>query len=122
MPAQIRITTNFQQNLDSIRGFLLEHQAEAEFDGLITRLFDDVIPNLERFPKIGRDFLAGAPLSDEGKAKLHSLELRSGRNTEIREYVADEYVLLYAVRDPVVFLLAIRHHYQLSFDLRAHRL
>ena len=120
MPSQIRITANFQQNLDSIRRFLAEHEAEAGFDSLITRIFDEVIPNLERFPKIGRDFLARDPLSDEGRAKRHSLQIRSGRNTEIREYIADEYVLLYAVRGTVVFLLAIRHHHQLSFDLRAH--
>jgi plasmid stabilization system protein ParE len=120
MPSQIRITANSQQNLDSIGKFLSQHEAAAEFESLITRLFEDVIPNLERFPKMGRDFLARDPLSDEGRAKRHSLEIKSGRNTEIREYIADEYVLLYAVRDGVVFLLAIRHHHQLSFDLRAH--
>ncbi len=120
MPSRVRVTANFQQNLDSIRRFLLEQEAEAGFDRLITRLFDDVIPNLERFPKMGRDFLAREPLSEEGRAKLHALAAKSGRNTEIREYIADEYLLLYAVRDTVIFLLAIRHHSQLSFDLRAH--
>jgi hypothetical protein len=120
MPSQMRITANFQQNLDSIRIFLLEHDAEAGFDRLIQHLFDDVVPNLERFPRIGRDLLAREPLSEEGRARLHSLTMKSGRNTEIREYIADEYVLLYAGRDTVVFLLAIRHHHQLSFDLRAH--
>jgi plasmid stabilization system protein ParE len=120
MPLRVRVTANFQQNLDSIRRFLLEQEAEAGFDRPITRLFDDVIPNLGRFPKMGRDFLAREPLSEEGRAKLHALEATSGRNGEIREYIADEYLLLYAVRATVIFLLAIRHHYQLSFDLRAH--
>ena len=46
--------------------------------------------------------------------------MKIGKNTEIREYIADEYLLLYAARDAVVFLLAIRHHRQLSFDLRVH--
>ncbi len=38
----------------------------------------------------------------------------------IREYIADDYLLLYAVRDSGVFLLSIRHHRQLSFDLRTY--
>jgi plasmid stabilization system protein ParE len=120
MPSRVRITANFQQNLHSIQEFLVEQKAEAGFDSLITRLFEDVIPNLDRFPKMGRDFLARDPLSDEGRAKLHTLKMRSGNNTEIREYITDEYLFLYAVRDSVVFLLSIRHHRQLSFDLRAH--
>ena len=87
---------------------------------LITHLFDDVIANLERFPRMGRDFLTRDALSVEGNAKLHALRTNSGKNTEIREYISDDFLLLYAVRDAVVFLLAIRHHRQLSFDLRTH--
>jgi plasmid stabilization system protein ParE len=120
MPSRVRITANFQQNLDSIREFLVGQEANAGFDRLIERLFDDVIPNLERFPKMGRDFLGRAPLSDEGRAKLQALRAKSANNTEIREYITDEYLLLYAVRDAVIFLLSIRHHRQLSFDLRTH--
>ena len=120
MPSRVRITANFQQNLDSTREFLIAQEVGAGFDSLITRLFEDIIPNLQRFPKMGRDFLARDPLSNEGKAKLHALRMKIGKNTEIREYIADEYLLLYAARDAVVFLLAIRHHRQLSFDLRVH--
>jgi plasmid stabilization system protein ParE len=120
MPSRVRIAANFERNLDSIREFLIEQEAAAGCDSLITRLFGDVIPNLTRFPKMGRDFLGRDPLSDEGRAKLHSLKMKSGKHTEIREYIADEYLLLYAFRDSVVILLAIRHHRQLSFDLRVH--
>jgi plasmid stabilization system protein ParE len=120
MTSRVRITANFQDNLDSIRRFLVEQEAGAVFSSLIIRLFDEVIPNLERFPKMGRDFLSRDPLSDEGRAKLHALRVKSGSNTEVREYITDEYLLLYAVRDSMVFLLSIRHHRQLSFDLRAH--
>ena len=120
MPARVRIAANFQRNLESIRDFLIEQESETGFDGLITRLFEDVFPNLERFPDMGRDFLSRAPLSVEGHAKRHALKVKCGMNTAIREYIADDYLLLYAVRDSVVFLLSIRHHRQLSFDLRTH--
>jgi plasmid stabilization system protein ParE len=120
MPAQVRITANFEANLDSIRDFLLAEQAAPEFDRLLERLFEHIIPNLARFPEMGRDFAALAPLSTEGEAALAALRSKAGRDTAIREYITDDYLLLYAVRASTVFLLSIRHHRQLSFDLRGH--
>ncbi len=120
MPSRVRITANFQKSLNSIREFVAEQEGDAGFDRLMERAFNDVIPNFERFPKMGRDFLAPAPLSEEGRAKLHALRAKNANDTEIREYITDEYLLLYAVRDSVVFLLSVRHQRQLSFDLRTH--
>jgi plasmid stabilization system protein ParE len=120
MPAQVRVTGNFQANLDSIRDFLLAEQAASEFDRLLERLFEHIIPNLARFPDMGRDFAALAPLSREGEAALRQLRRNAGRDTALREYITADYLLLYAVRASTVFLLSIRHHRQLSFDLRGH--
>ena len=47
------------------------------------------------------------------------LEL-AGPETQVREYIASDYLVLYAVRKSTVYLLSIRHHRQLSFDLREH--
>lgn len=120
MPAQVRVTANFEANLDSIRDFLLAEQAASEFDRLLERLFEHIIPNLVRFPDMGRDFAALAPLSREGEAALRQLRRNAGRDTALREYITEDYLLLYAVRASTVFLLSIRHHRQLSFDLRGH--
>jgi plasmid stabilization system protein ParE len=120
MPARVRVTANFQANLDSIRDFLAAAAAPAEFERLLDRLFDDIIPNLGRFPDLGRDFAARTPQSTEGNAALAALRRKSGRDTTLREYITDDYLLLYAVRSSTVFLLSIRHHRQLSFDLRGH--
>jgi plasmid stabilization system protein ParE len=120
MPARARITANFQANLDSIRDFLVAASAPAEFERLLDRLFDEIIPNLGRFPDLGRDFAARMPQSAEGTAALASLRRKAGRDTTLREYITDDYLLLYAARAGTVFLLSIRHHGQLSFDLRGH--
>ena len=69
---------------------------------------------------LGRDFLALVPLSEEGSAKLHALKKKSGTNAEICECTTDDHLILYGVRESTVFLLAIRRHHQLSFDLRGH--
>ena len=116
---QIRITANFDRNLEQIRRFLEELDARQAFEQLLNQLFDVVIPNLERFPEMGRDFLARQPLSAEGLARHERLTKRLGQG-ELREYIFDDYLLLYAHRDQQVDLLSIRHHRQLSFDLKDH--
>lgn len=120
MAAHVRITANFQANLEGIRDFLAAAGAIAEFERLLDRLFDDIIPNLARFPDLGRDFVTRMPQSMEGVAALTALRQKAGPATDLREYIADDYLLLYAVRARTVFLLSIRHHRQLSFDLRGH--
>ena len=52
----VRLTANFEKNLESIRAFLDERDAIAAFQAIMDDLFDRVIPNLERFPDIGVDF------------------------------------------------------------------
>lgn len=114
----VRVTANFERNLEGIRDFLALQEAPAEvFDRLLDTLFDNVVPNLERFPEIGADLLGRDPASVEGRARQQALVRRLGAGVALRQYIFDEYIVLYAVHEHVD-LLAIRHHRQLSFDLR----
>lgn len=116
----VRLTANCESNLDSIRTFLEEQAATAAFLALLDDLFDRVLPNLERFPEIGIDFLARVPQSREGLARLSRLKERLGEQVRLRECIAGDYLILYAVRRSNLYLLAIKHHRQLSFDLKGH--
>lgn len=120
MRYSIRFTENFVANLESIRSFLGAHEAQATFETLTDRLFDDIVPNLGLFPRMGRDFLERTPQSEEGKARLAELKSHAGEGAEIREYIVDDYLILYAIIKSTVSMLAIRHHRQLSFDLAGH--
>jgi len=122
MPARVtvRMTANFQRNLDDIRTFLEEHDAGPSFGQLLQDLFDRAIPNLESFPDLGIDFLARVPGSRQGKLKLSELRKRLGREPNLRELIVGDYLVLYAVRGEELYLLAIKHHLQLSFDLQRH--
>jgi plasmid stabilization system protein ParE len=113
-------TRNFADNLDEIKRFLHEREVPHAFQTLLQHLFDTIIPNLQRFPEMGLDFLARRPGSAEGLARLEALRKRLGTGVEIREYITGDYLLLYAVRDDGIFLLSIKHHLQLSFDLKDH--
>lgn len=116
----VRIAKNFDRNLADIRRFPDEQEAPREFQSLLERLFETVIPNLERFPEMGVDFLAKTPQSAEGLMRLEILKQRLGKNTSLREYISGDYLVLYASRGDNLYLLSIKHHRQLSFNLKEH--
>jgi plasmid stabilization system protein ParE len=118
----VKLTANFERNLEDAEAFLLEANAPNAFDGLLDELTDIVIPNLERFPGMGRLFFERPTRSVEAINGIDSLKrkLKSlARNGEIREYVMSHYLLLYARFDTTIYLLSIRHHRQLSFDFQS---
>lgn len=114
----VRITKNFDKNLTDIRRFLEDQEAPQEFQSLLHQLFGTVIPNLERFPEMGVDFLGRTPQSMEGLARLETLKRRLGKNASLREYISGNYLMLYALRGNNIYLISIKHHRQLSFDLK----
>jgi len=122
MPAEqltVKLTRNFERNLDDIERFLEENDATSAFDLLLDELIDTVIPNLESFPKMGRPFLDCPALSVEAASRVEKLRTQLyslGSGSDIREYVLSRYLVLYAVTDTTVHLLSIRHYRQLSFD------
>ena len=120
----VKLTANFERNLADIEQFLTEAEAPQAFDGLLDELLATVIPNLERFPGMGRPFLNRAVGSVEAtnaltalRAKLQTLLADSNG---LREYVMDHYLVLYAQTEGVIYLLSIKHHRQVSFDFESH--
>jgi plasmid stabilization system protein ParE len=122
MPAEqltVKLTRNFERNLDDIERFLDESEASGAFDLLLDELTETVIPNLESFPKMGRPFLDRPALSVEATNRVEKLRTQLdsfGSGANIREYVLSHYLVLYAITETTVYLLSIRHHRQLSFD------
>lgn len=71
-------------------------------------------------PEMRADFLARAPLSVDGKALFDALVKSAGAGARVRQWIEGDYIVLYLVRGPSVYLLSIEHHRQLSFDLAGH--
>ena len=117
---RVELTASFLARLDAIEAFLIEAEAGFAFDELLAEIRATVIPNLRRFPRIGRRYLANPPQSAEALAQLAALP--AGAPDALREYLHGDYLLLYSVVDApeqaqaTVYLLSIRHHRQLSFD------
>jgi len=50
--------------------------------------------------------------------KLRKLKALLKKDHELREFVLDDYLVLYLLQSRQVIFLSIKHHRQLSFDLR----
>lgn len=112
-----RFTENFSANLTAIEEFLGSHGGRA-LHRVLDRLFDDAIPTLCRFPQSGRSFLTRAVRSTKANTRTKELRKLLTKGDDLREFVKDDYLVLYLVRRGQVIFLAMKHHRQLSFDLK----
>lgn len=121
---RVELTASFLERLDAIEAFLAQADAGFAFDALLAELRATVIPNLRRFPRIGRRYLAHPPQSAEALAQWAAItsQFTAGAADALREYLHGHYLILYTVidataqADATVYLLSIRHHRELSFD------
>ena len=113
---RVELTASFLERLDTIDAFLAEADAGFAYDTLLAELRAAVIPNLQRFPRIGRRYLDQPPQSVEALAQLAAMP--AGAADRLREYLHGDYLILYTVATPghLVHLLSIRHHRELSFQ------
>ena len=119
----VKLTANFERNLEEVEVFLSEAETPQAFDALLGELTETVIPNLERYPGMGRLFLERPARSVEVANGIDRLTRQLdaiAKDGEVREYVMTHYLLLYAHIGGAVYLLSIRHQRQLSFDLASH--
>jgi plasmid stabilization system protein ParE len=118
---QVSLTASFERNLEEIAAFLAEADATAAYGVLLDELAETVIPNLERFPDMGRPFLSREVCSVEGINALERLENRlqglAIAPAALREYMLRDYLVLYVMHGLQIHLLAIRNQRQLAFHL-----
>ncbi|MBI3604167.1 MAG: type II toxin-antitoxin system RelE/ParE family toxin [Nitrospirae bacterium] len=110
-------TENFSANLTAIETFLGPERAAA-LQRLLDHLFDDIIPTLCRFPESGRAFLSHPIRSAEARTLAKRLRTRLQNAEALREFIVEDYLVLYLIRREGVVLFSIKHHHQLSFDFR----
>ena len=112
-----RFTENFSRNLSAIEEFLSPDNQTA-FRRLMDRLFDDVIPTICRFPQSGRSFLSREVRSMKVQIRIKDLRKFLPKGAGVREFIMDDYLVLYLIRRNQIIFLAIKHHRQVSFDLK----
>ncbi len=118
--ASVLVTDNFRDNLRAIRAFT---EQELEAPGLYARLLEgleEVIASLERFPRLGSDFLDRRADGFVTQRLQERLRERLHEGETVRQLSTEPYLVLYLEDGETVHLLAIRHHRQLSYDFKRH--
>ena len=110
-------TENFSGNLTDIENFLRE-EGEKCFSLFFDRLIKDIVPTICRFPLAARPFLNRSVHSTQALELAEKLEKHLEEDDEIREVIFDAYLILYLVRGNRIVFLSIKHHRQLSYDLK----
>ncbi len=110
-------TENFSSNLSDIEAFLGGPESIA-FHQLFQHLVEDLVPMLCRFPRSGRSFLERSIRSNEAMALADRLREKLNKGDDLRELISGDYLILYLVRGKQIVFLSIRHHRQLTFDLK----
>ncbi|MCC2639718.1 MAG: uncharacterized protein K0S45_131 [Nitrospira sp.] len=110
-------TENFSTNLTAIETFL-GSDGQPAFQDLLERLFAETIPTLCRFPQSGRVFLNRAIKSTKAKELTKDLRRLLKKGDDLRECLMEDHLVLYLVEQNRIVFLAIKHHRQISFDLK----
>ena len=117
---QVRFTANFAANLEQIAAYWDAQDFPRGADMLFDELEQRTLPMLEQHPRVGRLFMGRQPTTVQAQTLWQALQSRLGRSepdSQVREYVMDDYLVLYLLTPAVIYLLAIRHHRQLAFDV-----
>ena len=110
-------TQNFSANLLTIQAFLWS-EGHKPFQRFLDRLFDEIVPRLCPLPKSGRSFLTHTIHSEEARSLAKKLRTRLNRDDDLRECIVDEHIVLYLLRNNQIIFLSLKHHRQISFDLK----
>lgn len=119
--AKVEAAPNFLANLEDARRFLME-QDEANARGRFRQLrgdLRDMVAILAWAPASGRParFLSGRSLQARMRAdRVLALAARVGL-PQLREFIVDRYVVLYAHSATEVVLLALKHQRQLTYSV-----
>ena len=117
---QVRFTANFVANVEQIAAYWDAQSFPRGADLLLDELEQRTVPMLEQHPRVGRLFMGRRPTTVQAQTLWRALQSRLGRfdsDSQVREYVMDDCLVLYLLTPSVIHLLAIRHHRQLAFDV-----
>jgi hypothetical protein len=120
--ATVSAAPNFATCLEAVRVFMLEQDADAA-NGRFSQLKADLREMktlLAWSPSGGRPARFLQPNSAQASLRMAAVQrlAQSAGLPNLREYVVGTHVILYAHSSSEVVLLSIKHHRQLTYNLR----
>ncbi|WP_028602106.1 hypothetical protein [Ottowia thiooxydans] len=114
----VKVSASFEASLQDAERFLIAAGQPQAFDTLLDELLTKIVPNLGRFPLLGRALLDEKAGAVESLTAQEALKRRAG-HLQPRQYVSPSFLLIYAAAKDAVYLLNLRYYGQLSFDLES---
>lgn len=105
----------FEQALSAAQDFLIQNDALPAAQRLLDGALDELPELLAQFPRMGREFLARNPETPQVAAVQGQARALLDTDIELREFIMDDYLVLYAIKGQTVSLLSLRHHRQSTF-------
>ncbi len=112
---RVEVSEYFVRMLAQIEACLDAQDTSPTYELLLDELTTTVIPNLETFPQLGPLIQQTPARSVETTRAIEHMERQLGhwpRHAEVREYLMQDYRILYAFIKESVYLLSIRHQRQ----------
>ncbi len=113
---QVVLGAAYERRLDEAVAYLIGVGADAAAQELLDDAYDALPKRLAQAPRIGREFIAHNPEAPEVLAAWTAVRDLLGDDIELREYILEEYLALYAIHQDRIHLLTLRHHRQCGFD------
>ncbi|MBN8727933.1 MAG: type II toxin-antitoxin system RelE/ParE family toxin [Xanthomonadales bacterium] len=113
---RVVVQPGYERTVAAALDALIGNGALPAAEHLLDRTLHFLPRLLAEFPRAGRDFVVRNPASPRVAEAAGQVRALLGTDIELREYILDDYLVLYAIRGRVVHLLALRHHRQSGFD------
>ncbi len=113
---QVVLGATYERRLDEAVAYLIGVSADTMAQELLDDAYDALPKRLAQTPRIGREFVDYNPEATEVLAAWAVVRELLGDDIELREYILEEYLALYAIHRDYIHLLTLRHHRQCGFD------
>ena len=109
---QVVLGAAYEHRLDEAVAYLLGVGADAAAQALLDHSYDALPKLLAQAPRIGREFVVHDPEAPEVRAAWATVRELLGDDIELREYIGEDYLALYAIHRDCIHLLTLRHQRQ----------
>lgn len=106
----------YESRADEASAYLVEAGAVEAAQELLDQAYDALPQRLAQLPRIGRELVPHNPEAAEVLAVWAVVRKLLGDDIELREYLLEDYLVLYAVHQDFIHLLTLQHHRQSGFN------
>lgn len=107
---RVVVQPGYEHAVDVAMDTLIENDALSAAQHLLDRALSFLPELLAKFPHAGRDFVLRNPATQKVAEATEYVHALPGTDIELREFILDDYLVLYAIQGTTGHLLTLRRH------------